>query len=188
MSDLTPSQTVGPFFHIGLTPDHTITDLAGPGTRGRRITLTGCVTDRDSAPVPDALIEIWQANADGKYDHPEDKQDKPLDPAFRGFGRTATDEDGRFTFRTILPGPVPGRGNTLQAPHIMVNLMGRGLLQQLVTRIYFEGEALNDTDPVLGLIEDAARRDTLIARHVGDDRHVFDIRLGGDQETVFFET
>jgi protocatechuate 3,4-dioxygenase, alpha subunit len=188
MAGPTPSQTVGPFFHYGLTDRHAVTDLAGPETRGRRIVLTGRVLDAEGEGVPDAMIEIWQANCEGKYDHPEDKQDKPLDPVFRGFGRCATDEAGGYRFRTIMPGPVPSLGNALQAPHILVNVFARGLLKQLVTRIYFEGESLNDSDPVLALIDDRARRDTLIARAAEDSHYVFDIRLAGEQETVFFET
>src|SRR5262249_46213787 len=134
----TPSQTVGPFFSLGLDrPEWS--DLTGGGAQGDRIVIEGRVTDGDGAPVPDALIEIWQANAAGRYAHPEDRQtDKPLDPNFRGFGRCATDGEGRFRFTTVKPGPVPGRGNRLQAPHINVLLFSRGLLIHLHTRIYFE--------------------------------------------------
>lgn len=188
MSGLTPSQTVGPFFHYGLTGDGAVTDLVTPQTRGRRIVVSGRVLDAEGAGVPDAMIEIWQANAEGKYDHPEDRQDKPTDPGFRGFGRCATDEAGGYRFRTIVPGPLPGLGNALQAPHILVNVFARGLLKQLVTRIYFDGEPLNDADPVLALVGDTARRGTLIARAAADSHYVFDIRLAGEQETVFFET
>lgn len=188
MAGPTPSQTVGPFFHYGLTDNHAIADLVSPDTRGRRIELAGRVFDADGNGVPDAMIEIWQANAEGKYRHPEDRQDKPVDPAFSGFGRCPTGEDGSYRFHTVMPGPVPGLGNALQAPHILVNVFARGLLKQLVTRAYFAGEPLNASDPVLALIDDAGRRATLIAEEVGEGRFVFDIRLAGEGETVFFET
>ncbi len=188
MAGLTPSQTVGPFFHYALTDDHTVSELASPQTRGQRITLRGRVLDGEGRAVPDAMIEIWQADAEGRYDHPDDHQDRPRDPTFHGFGRCASDERGCYTFRTIKPGPVAGPGNTLQAPHILVNLFARGLLKQLVTRVYFAHEPLNDSDPVLGLVEDDGRRATLIANAEGDGSYVFDIHLGGASETVFFET
>lgn len=186
MSGPTPSQTVGPFFHYALTEDHAVADLASEATQGRHIVIEGRLFDADGAPVPDAMIEIWQANAAGRYEHPEDRQDKPLDPTFRGFGRCATDAGGGFRFRTIKPGPVPGRGNTLQAPHILVSLFARGLLKQLVTRIYFADEPLNESDPVLALVDDPERRRTLLARPQ-DTRYLFDIHLAGEDETVFFD-
>ena len=185
----TPSQTVGPFFHLGLDrPEWS--DLTAGNPEGERIVIEGRVMDGDGAPVPDAVVEIWQANAAGRYAHPEDPQtDKPLDPNFRGFGRVATDAEGRFHFTTIKPGPVPGRGNSLQAPHINVLLLSRGLLIHLHTRIYFDGEAGNAGDPVLALVP-PDRRPTLIAsREPGNGNPVyrFDIRLQGDNETVFFD-
>jgi protocatechuate 3,4-dioxygenase alpha subunit len=172
----TPSQTVGPFFHFDKT-------------KGERITIEGRVLDGDGQPLNDAMIEIWQANADGRYDHPEDKQDKPLDPTFHGFGRCATDKDGRFSFQTIRPGAVPGPGNTLQAPHVNVTVFARGMLKQLVTRMYFENEKLNADDPILGRIVDEARRSTLVARRKNGKGgpFVFDIVLQGKGETVFFD-
>jgi protocatechuate 3,4-dioxygenase alpha subunit len=140
--------------------------------------------------VTDACLEIWQANAAGRYAHPYDTlADKPVDIRFRGFGRVATDPDGRFRLTTIRPGPVPGRGNSLQAPHLAVAIFARGLLRQLFTRIYFAGEALNDSDPVLASIDDPARRRTLIAARDdagGTPAYRFDIVLQGDGETVFF--
>jgi protocatechuate 3,4-dioxygenase alpha subunit len=142
------------------------------------------------ASVPDACLELWQANAVGRYAHPDDtRTDKPLDPNFRGFGRVATDADGRFRFTTIRPGPVPGRGNALQAPHIGVALFARGLLKQLFTRIYFTGDPLNETDPVLLSIDDPARRKTLIATPNGSDAGTWhlDIVMQGENETVFFD-
>jgi protocatechuate 3,4-dioxygenase alpha subunit len=188
MPGQTPSQTVGPFFHFSLCRPGAET-LVGPDTKGERLEIVGRVLDGDGAPVPDALIEIWQANADGRYAHPDDDQAKPLDPAFRGFGRCASDADGRFRFATIRPGRVPGRGNTLQAPHVNVGLFARGLLRRLVTRIYFDDTPENAEDPVLALVPDPARRATLLAKRVAGDTPVyrFDIVLQGRGETVFFE-
>ncbi|MBL29317.1 MAG: protocatechuate 3,4-dioxygenase subunit alpha [Rhodospirillaceae bacterium] len=187
---LTASQTIGPFFHHALIHDG-LEVLVRPETRGERIVVTGRITDGDGAVVPDAMVEIWQANADGRYAHPEDRrEDAPLDSAFTGWGRCRTDDDGRYRFETIMPGPVPGRGNTLQAPHIALTLFSRGLLNYLTTRIYFAGNPLNDTDPVLGAIEDEAARRTLFATcEEGGDMPVWrlDIRLQGDGETVFFD-
>jgi protocatechuate 3,4-dioxygenase, alpha subunit len=192
----TPSQTVGPFFHLALDR-HQWADLAADDPQGERIVVAGRVIDGDGAPVADACLEFWQANAAGRYAHPDDAQtEKPVDPHFRGFGRVSTDADGGFRLMTIRPGPVPGRGNALQAPHIAVAVFARGLLKQLFTRIYLAGEALNDTDPVLSSIDDPARRRTLIA--VRDDaaepascrfdaNYRFDIVLQGDNETVFFD-
>jgi protocatechuate 3,4-dioxygenase, alpha subunit len=186
----TPSQTVGPFFHLALDRP-AWADLAADGPQGERIVIAGRMTDGDGLPVADACLEFWQANAAGRYAHPDDSRaDKPLDPHFRGFGRVSTDADGGFRLTTIRPGPVPGRGNALQAPHIAVAIFARGLLKQLFTRIYFAGEALNDTDQALSLIDDPARRKTLIA--IRDDEggtpsYRFDIVLQGDNETVFFD-
>ena len=153
--------------------------------------FAGRVLDGDGGPVPDALIELWQANAAGRYAHPDDKQtDKPLDPNFRGFGRVATDAEGRFRVTTIKPGPVPGRGNTLQAPHINLVFFSRGLLIHLHTRIYFADEPANASDPLLSSIEDAAVRGTLLARREGSGspaRYRFDIVLQGENETVFLD-
>jgi protocatechuate 3,4-dioxygenase alpha subunit len=188
MPGQTPSQTVGPFFHDALSWPGAAA-LVRPETRGERIAIVGRVLDGDGQPVPDALIEIWQANAAGRYDHPEDRQGKPRDPAFRGFGRCASGADGGFRFATIRPGRVPGRGNSLQAPHINVGLFARGLLRRLVTRIYFEDAAENAEDPVLALVADPVRRATLLARRVAGDGTVyrFDVVLQGEGETVFFE-
>ncbi|HEX6959269.1 MAG TPA: protocatechuate 3,4-dioxygenase subunit alpha [Ferrovibrio sp.] len=183
----TASQTVGPYLHLGLTPI-TIADIAKDATRGEKIVISGRVLDGEGQPIPDALIEFWQANADGKYAHPEDTQDKPLDGNFLGFGRMPTDKEGRFSFSTIKPGAVPGPGNTLQAPHIVVCLFMRGMLKHLYTRIYFSDEAANADDPVLGLIEDAPRRDTLIAkRQPGKAEYRWDVVMQGQDETVFFD-
>ena len=187
----TASQTVGPFFGFALT--HAAwSDLTKAGAQGEKIRIAGRVLDGDGAAVPDALLEIWQANAAGKYDHPEDGQAKPLDPRFHGFGRAATDKDGKYEFLTVKPGRVPGRGNALQAPHIAVTVFARGLLTHLRTRIYFDGEASNDTDPVLGKLDNPALRRTLLARPDGkaaDGAAIwrFDVVLQGERETVFFE-
>ncbi|HVB17596.1 MAG TPA: protocatechuate 3,4-dioxygenase subunit alpha, partial [Stellaceae bacterium] len=133
----------------------------------------------------------WQANAAGRYNHPDDPQtDKPLDPNFRGFGRAATDSEGHFRIVTIKPGPVPGRGNALQAPHINLALFARGLLIHLFTRIYFADEPANAADPLLSSIEDAAVRGTLLARRAASGNpplYHFDIVLQGENETAFLE-
>jgi protocatechuate 3,4-dioxygenase, alpha subunit len=183
----TPSQTVGPFFHIGLArPDWA--DLTVENPAGERIVIEGRITDGDGMPVPDAMLEIWQANAAGRYAHPDDHQDdKPLDPNFRGFGRVATDAEGRFRITTIRPGPVPGRGNALQAPHINLALFARGLLIHLHTRLYFPDEPANASDPLLLSIDDEAARRTLIATATGNDAYRFDIVLQGEGETVFLD-
>jgi protocatechuate 3,4-dioxygenase alpha subunit len=186
----TPSQTVGPFFHLGLAHPEWA-DLTADDSAGERIRIEGRVIDGDGAPVPDALIEVWQANAAGRYNHPDDRQtDKPLDPRFRGFGRVATDAEGRFRVVTIKPGPVPGRGNALQAPHVNVALFARGLLKHLYTRIYFADEAANAGDPLLSSIEDEAARRSLLARRepgAGPALYRFDIVLQGDDETAFLD-
>jgi protocatechuate 3,4-dioxygenase, alpha subunit len=183
----TPSQTVGPFYSLGTTWLHG-TDLAAHATAGERITISGILTDGDGKPVPDGFLEIWQANAQGKYAHPDDPQDKPIDPGFSGFGRVPTDKDGSFRFTTIKPGAVPGLGNSLQAPHILVAVFMRGMLRHAYTRIYFSDEAANAADPVLGLIDDGARRRTLVAERVaGKSEYRWDISMQGARETVFFD-
>jgi protocatechuate 3,4-dioxygenase, alpha subunit len=182
---LTPSQTIGPFLHIEV-PYEGEAQLVEPNHAGA-FRLLGRVTDGEGDAVDDALIEIWQANAAGRYAHPEDaREDIPLEGGFTGFGRCSTDAEGRFEFLTVKPGAVPGPDGRQQAPHIDVSVFARGLLNRLVTRIYFpdEGEA-NATDPVLSLIDDDARRETLIARQ-DDGALRFDIRLQGDGETTFF--
>ncbi len=186
----TPSQTVGPFFHLGMArPEWG--DLTADDPAGEKIAIEGRVIDGDGAPVPDALIELWQANAAGRYNHPDDKQtDKPLDPHFHGFGRVATDAEGCFRVVTIKPGPVPGRGNALQAPHINIALFARGLLKHLFTRIYFADEAANASDPLLISIEDEAARRTLLARRAAAGNpalYRFDIVLQGKNETAFLD-
>ncbi len=185
---LTPSQTVGPFFGPALARQE-FERMVGAETRGARVIIAGRVLDGDGAPVPDAMIEVWQANAEGRYDHPEDRQEKLLDPHFHGFGRFATDAEGRFRIVTIRPGAVAGAGMTLQAPHLNLSIFARGLLNRLVTRIYFPADPLNASDPVLNAVA-AERRDTLIAErdHSGPAEALkFDIVLQGARETVFFD-
>jgi protocatechuate 3,4-dioxygenase, alpha subunit len=167
---LTPSQTVGPFYAIGLPFD------AGPfavseGTPGA-IWVRGTVYDGAGAPVPDALLESWQT-------------DPPAGDDFRAFTRCATDPEGRYAILTRRPGPVPGPDGSPQAPHLDLTVFARGLLDRVVTRIYFADEPANDADPVLGLVSDPADRATLIATP-GPDGYVFDVHLQGDGETVFF--
>lgn len=194
----TPSQTVGPFFHYGLpwtggadlvgdsdigarlelTPaEHYV--LASPsaktGVRGEVITLEGAVIDADGQPVNDALVEIWQADGEGRYADGSDAA------GFIGFGRAPTGEDGVYRFRTVRPGPVDNE----QAPHIAVSVFARGVLKRLATRIYFEGDPANASDPVLALVP-AERRQTLFARKTGEAWR-FDVVLQGEAETVFFD-
>lgn len=184
---MTTSQTVGPYLHIGLT--WLITEnLVGEGVTGERVMIEGRLLDGDGAPVNDGLVEIWQANASGKYAHPEDKQAKPVEKGFRGFGRSATDDEGMFRFHTIKPGRVPAADGRLQAPHIAVNVFMRGQLKQVVSRIYFPGDKNNAQDPVLALVP-AERRDTLIAKPVAGKPGTLEwnIVLQGRDETVFFD-
>ena len=188
MSQLTTSsKTVGPYVKIGFE-SCAVVDLSPAGVSGERITLSGRVTDGDGKPVNDAVVEIWQANAQGKYAHPEDAQDKPIEGGFRGFGRCLTDGDGRYRFTTIKPGPVPGPSGTAQAPHIVVTVFMRGLLKHLITRVYFPDDPANAEDAVLKLVP-AERRATLIARGAptGKGALEWDIILQGRDETVFFD-
>jgi protocatechuate 3,4-dioxygenase alpha subunit len=179
-------QTVGPFFSLGFDW-MTVNDLAPDGVSGQRVVIEGQVIDGERQPVPDAVLELWQANAHGRYAHPSDTQDKPLEPGFRGYGRVPTDVAGHFRFRTIKPGPVPGPDGTPQAPHILVSVLARGLLRRLVTRIYFPHEAANTADPVLALVP-PERRGTLIARSAGAAGVLsWDVVLQGPGETVFFD-
>ena len=183
----TPSQTVGPFFAIELTVDeHCVKCVAGPQAKGERVSLTFRVLDADGAPVDDAMLEIWQADANGKYNHRDDLQPKQLDPGWIGFGRIATGKDGSCVLETVKPGRVAQV--TLHAPHLTVAVYARGLLKQLYTRVYFSGDPANDEDPVLQLIP-LDRRDTLMARPdpARPGHWLFDVKLQGDRETVFFD-
>ena len=206
----TPSQTVGPFFHYGLPwkggadligdlnmgarldlipPGHD--HLADPRKRGKiagqTIEISGTVLDGAGQPISDVMVEIWQANAAGRYAAPQDmREDLALDADFIGFGRSSTDVNGVYRFRTVRPGRVPGPGNALQASHIAIGVMGRGLIKRLVTRLYFPDAAENDDDPILALVSEA-RRGTLVAKADGAHKYRFDIVLQGENETVFFE-
>jgi protocatechuate 3,4-dioxygenase alpha subunit len=181
----TPSQTVGPFFHIGL-PDDGGSQLVPPD-HPHAIQLRGTVFDGEGNPVEDALIELWQANRAGRYDHPEDTRDDiPLEPGFRGFGRCGTDDAGGYRFVTVKPGPVPHPDGGMQAPHIDVSVFARGLLKRLVTRVYFPDEReRNASDAVLSMVQ-PERRAALVAREE-DGALRFDIHMQGDGETPFFD-
>ena len=180
----TASQTIGPFFRIGLEQRY-VTDIAPSAAAGDKIAIHGRVVDGDGKPVSDAILEIWQANAHGKYAHPDDAQNKPLTAGFQGFGRVPTDENGLFRFTTIEPGSVAGPRGMPQAPHLLVAVFMRGLLIHLVTRLYFPENSANATDPVLNQIP-AARRPTVIAKQSGDGL-AWNVILQGENETVFFD-
>lgn len=193
----TPSQTAGPYVHIGLAPgaagfdiyDQELgQDIAGPNAAGERIRVEGLVIDGTGSPIKDVLLEAWQANAAGHYAHPESG---PVEDGFRGWGRVITNfETGEWGFDTIKPGPTQGRRGTVQAPHISLWLVARGINIGLSTRLYFDDEVeANASDPVLGLIEWENRRPTLIATRSDGAVPVyrFDIRIQGDGETVFFD-
>lgn len=162
--------------------------LAAPGVSGERVSIEGHVLDGDGKPVPDAILEIWQANYYGKYAHPEDHQDKPLEPNFTGYGRIPTNDEGKFCISTIKPGRVPDPDGELQAPHIVVSVFARGLLRRLVTRIYFPDDPANDTDFALKLVE-PSRRKTLIAKKHADGigSLEWNVILQGAHETVFYD-
>ena len=185
-------QTVGPFFSIGMSRLYR-DNLAGPGVSGERVEISGRILDGEGKPVPDGVVEIWQANSHGKYAHPDDVQDKPLEQGFTGYGRVATDDDGRFRFTTIKPGRVPapdgpGAAKKLQAPHLAISVFTRGLLRRLVTRMYFPDDPGHAEDFALNLVE-ASRRATLIAKQI-DGRPgalEWDVILQGPSETVFFD-
>ena len=184
----TPSQTVGPYFRIGLTPDGSLGKMAKRQAQGEHIRLVVRVLDGDGVGVPDSMVELWQADANGKYDHPDDTQDKVPDPAFSNFGRLEGDAEGRRIFETVKPGPVPGIDGSLQAPHVCVHVFARGILWHVSTRIYFEGDPANEQDAVLRAAP-TERRGTLMARRDASAPGTWsiDFRLCGKNETVFFE-
>jgi protocatechuate 3,4-dioxygenase alpha subunit len=189
---LTATQTVGPFFHDCLMREDARCDvLAAPDCEGVRIRVEGRVFDGDGAAVPDAVLEVWQANAHGRYNHPADRRDLPLDPRFTGYGRIATGADGTYCFATVKPGAVPFGESRAQAPHVAIIVQGRGLLNHLYTRLYFDDEPANAADPVLQRVP-AERRATLVARreaNAADGVIVYrhDVVLQGAGETVFFD-
>jgi protocatechuate 3,4-dioxygenase, alpha subunit len=197
----TASQTAGPYVHIGLIPGMAGFDifeknfsnvLVGPDTKGERITLQGRVLDGTGTPLRDVLLEIWQANAAGRYNHPADRSTGELDENFRGWGRAGSDFDsGLITFETIRPGVTLDKAGRRCAPHINVWIVARGINVGLNTRLYFsDEEAANATDPVLSLIEQPVRRSTLIAKRSeqgGKTVYSFTINLQGPDETVFFD-
>jgi protocatechuate 3,4-dioxygenase alpha subunit len=192
---ITPSQTVGPFFKYGLTPggqyewnDAFTGDMITPDATGERIRVEGRVFDGDGQPVPDCMLEIWQADAQGRFADPQDKRALP-NTKFRGFGRSGTDANGVYAFDTIKPGVVPDPDGKPQAPHLLVAVFARGMLRHLYTRIYFGDEKANTGDPVLALVPED-RRATLIAERdggSGNAAYKLDLRLQGDDETVFFD-
>lgn len=195
----TPSQTAGPYVHIGLAPgaagfdiyeQELGWDIAGPNAAGERIRIEGLVFDGTGNPIKDVLLEAWQANAAGHYAHPEGGG--TVEDGFRGWGRVITDFDtGQWGFDTVKPGPVTDRHGKVHAPHINLWVVARGINLGLNTRAYFDDEpATNAADPVLTMIEWESRRPTLIARHsIRDGKPVyrFDIHVQGEGETVFFD-
>lgn len=199
MSELTPSQTVGPFYAYGLTPKgraqwdpdgtyawkETVGDnLVTPDAVGERIRIEGGIYDGDGKPIPDAMLEIWQADGEGRY--PDNTPGRPRsNAAFRGHGRSACDLDGIFSFDTVKPGRVAGPDGSLQAPHVVVAIFARGMLRQVYTRIYFADEASNASDPILKLVPQE-RHDTLLAKKDGNTFR-FDVHMQGEKETVFFD-
>jgi protocatechuate 3,4-dioxygenase, alpha subunit len=207
MSDITPSQTVGPFFAYGLAPhsrcewrpgqDKSAYDwketaganLQTPDASGTKIRIEGSVLDGDGMPINDAMVEIWQADAQGRYAHPRDSRTTRPNAKFMGFGRSATDKDGVYSFDTIKPGSVPGPNGKPQAPHIVFCIFSRGMLRQIYTRLYFSDETGNASDPILSLVPQD-RRGTLVAhKEMRGELPVyrFDIRVQGENETVFFD-
>ncbi|HRD74720.1 MAG TPA: protocatechuate 3,4-dioxygenase subunit alpha [Hyphomicrobiaceae bacterium] len=195
MTDVSPSMTIGPFFHFAMTEgsrgdgDIATGNMLTPDAAGERIRIVGRVIDGKNLPLTGALIELWQADGQGRYAAPGDPR-RASNSSFRGFGRCPTDDAGNFVFDTVRPGAVPGPGGKAQAPHIAVILHGRGLLRNAVTRIYFPDEAANATDHVLSLVPSEARS-ILIARREADQGGVkvyrFDIELQGPRAMQFFE-
>ncbi len=183
----TPSQTVGPFFSFGLTDPWPEGEAVVAPCHAGAIEVHGQVLDGHGDPLPDALIETWQADPDGRFDHPDDPRGAVAFEGFRGFGRSGTDGEGRWSVRTLKPGRVPAADATmLQAPHLLVTVMARGMLQRLITRIYFGDEQrANAQDPVLAALPDDARA-TLIAEPVDRHGYRFDVHLQGEHETAFF--
>ena len=180
----TPWQTVGPFFHDALCYS-TGPAVAGPDRTGAFV-MSGRVLDGEQNPIPDSLLEIWQADENGAFVTTAGIYEDTVRAGFRGFGRSQTDEAGRFEFRTVKPGAVPTVDGTQQAPHIAMSVFARGMLRRAVTRVYFEDEAeANHADPLLSSLDEARRR-TLVAART-EDGYRFDVRIQGDDETVFLD-
>jgi protocatechuate 3,4-dioxygenase alpha subunit len=197
MAKQTASNTIGPFFHHVLTAEGhgkksvVNSRLAGKKTKGEHISVEGRIIDADGKPLRAAMLEIWQANSAGRYNSPiDDRDDVELDKKFSGFGRVSSSGNGKFEFETIKPGRVPSAGNAPQAPHINLTLFAAAIDIHLYTRLYFsDEEEANEIDPVLSLVN-AARRDTLIARRKKTKKGIvyrFNVRVGGKEETVFFD-
>ncbi|MBR9842277.1 MAG: protocatechuate 3,4-dioxygenase subunit alpha [Rhodobacteraceae bacterium] len=194
-----PSQTAGPYVHIGLAPgaagfdiyrQELGWDIAGPNAKGERIRVEGIVIDGTGSPIKDVLLEAWQANSEGIYAHPEHPGE--VEDGFRGWGRVITDfATGEWGFDTVKPGPVMGRNGRMMAPHINLWVVARGINVGLNTRIYFEDEVeANAADPVMNIIEWERRRATLIAKRTERDGQIvyrFDVKMQGEDETVFFD-
>jgi protocatechuate 3,4-dioxygenase alpha subunit len=192
---ITPSQTVGPFFRYSLTPDGQYAwneafsnNLVTADAAGERIRLEGRVFDGDGQPVPDCMLEVWQADAQGRFADPKDNRSMP-NATFKGFGRCGTDANGAYAFDTIRPGQVVDPDGKVQAPHLLLAVFARGMLRHLYTRVYFEDEAANAADPVLALVPPDRRPTLIAARKAGNGIALYahDLRLQGDNETVFFE-
>jgi len=183
------SQTVGPFFNFGLTANHALGIMAPDGAEGEHIKLVFRVIDGDGLPTPgDSMIELWQADSQGRFQHPADPRSAAADQNFSGFGRLETDANGVCVFETVKPGRVPNGDGGAQAPHINVTLFARGLGKPLRTRVYFAGDAANAEDPVLALVP-SDRRDTLLAKPVAGQANAWaiEIHLQGEAETVFLD-
>ncbi len=194
---VTPSQTVGPFYPAALVgpgeDDLACKTPGGARAQGTPIVVSGQVFDESGKPVRGALVEVWQANKWGKYEHPVDQTPEPVDPNFKGYGRMLTDAEGRYRFRSIMPGayPNPGYDDWYRPPHIHFSIFGAGVMQRLITQVYFPGEKLNDIDPILNGIDDLDARASLIARVLPAEKdgtlaYGFDIVLRGSGETPFF--
>lgn len=181
----TPPQTIGPFFGV-LAPKVGTVSIAPASATATRVMVTGTVVDGEGAAVTDALVEAWQADADGPWVGESEARRGSASEEASGFGRVATDDAGRFAIETVKPGPVPGPDDRWQAPHLVVGLFARGLLTRLVTRVYFDDEPANESDPVLMCVP-LHRRGTLIAVSTAVGHYQFDIVLQGAHETVFFD-
>jgi protocatechuate 3,4-dioxygenase alpha subunit len=185
VSGITPSQTVGPYFGIMLSGRNACRQLSD-ATTGTTIVIEGRLFDGRGHVIPDALVEIWQADAHGRYSHPDDPGCADADRHFNGYGWAQTAADGGYRFETVKPGRVAAPDSGLQAPHILVSVMARGILARFITRLYFEDEPSTVEDPILALVPER-RRATLIARRADDSRYTFDIVMQGSGETVFFD-